>query len=176
MSEAAGSEVAVAEPDAVAPLAAAAFAALAFLIPFALSRSTTPTPDHPRVLLWYRALRQPSFKPPDVVIPLAWTGIETGLAVSAYRLLREPRSTHRDRALLWWATNVVGIGAWSRLFFGARNLPASTAASAALGVAAACYLNEVRKVDVPSTTASAPLLLWVGFATVLTAAIWRKNR
>jgi tryptophan-rich sensory protein len=158
------------------PSAAVAMATLAFFVPYALSRSTTPTPDHPRIMSWYKGLRQPWFKPPDVVIPLAWSGIETGLAVSAYRLLRQPSAPHRDRALALLAANVVGIGSWSRLFFGARNLPASTAASAALGVAAAAYLNEVRKVDGPSTVASSPLLAWVCFATLLTGAIWRKNR
>ena len=160
----------------VAPVAAAALASLAYLVPYALSRSTTPTPDHPRVMLWYKTLRLPWFKPPDVVIPVAWTVIETGLAFSAFRLLRKPGSVHRNRSLAWLAGNVIGIGSWSRLFFGSRNLPASTVASAALGVAAATYVKEVSKVDGPATAASAPLLLWVCFATVLTGAIWRINR
>lgn len=158
------------------PAAAAAIAASAYVVPYALSRSTSPSPDHPRVFLWYRLLRQPSFKPPDLAIPIAWVAIETGLAWAGYRLLRRRRSPKRDRALALLAGNVLGIGGWSRLFFGSRNLPASTVASAALGVAATAFVAQTSRVDRQAAVASVPLVLWVGFATVLTAAIWRKNR
>lgn len=68
--------------------AAAAIASCALAVPFALSLSSTPSPNHPRTLLWYRSLREPKFKPPDGVFPLAWGGIEAALAAAGYRLLR----------------------------------------------------------------------------------------
>ena len=151
-------------------------ASAAFALPLLLSRSTSPSPDHPRVFLWYRGLRQPAFKPPDVAIPLAWIGIESGLAYAAYRLLQRPASAARTRALALLGGNVIGIGGWSRLFFGGRNLPVSTVAAASLGVAAVAYVNETRKVDDAAAASSVPLVVWVAFATVLTAAIWQKNR
>ena len=162
--------------DGLPPVIAGSLASAAYVVPYLLSRSTTPTPDHPKVSLWYRSLRQPSIKPPDVLIPIAWIAIETGLAFAGYRLLRARPSSVRSRALALLAGNVVGIGAWSRLFFGGRNLPASTIAAAALGVGAAAYVHEARKVDRPAAAASVPLVAWVCFATVLTAAIWRRNR
>lgn len=158
------------------PALAATIAAAAYAVPYALSRSTTPTPDHPRTLFWYLRLDQPAIKPPDVAIPITWVGIETGLAYAAYRLLRRPSSALRTRALALLAGNVLGIGGWSRLFFGARNLPVSTVAAAGLAATAAVYVNEARKVDEPAAAAGVPLVLWVCFATVLTAAIWRRNR
>ncbi len=163
-------------PAGLPPAAAASIATAAYLVPYALSRSTSPSPDHPRVFVWYRLLRKPRFQPPDVSIPIAWLAIETGLAFAGYRLLRQPSSPARDRALALLAGNVVGIGGWSRLFFGGRSLPASTIAAGALGVAAAAYVNEARKADAPAAAASVPLVGWVAFATVLTAAIWRRNR
>ena len=153
-----------------------AISSAAFVLPFLLSRSTSPSPDHPRVLLWYRLLRQPKFKPPDVAIPLAWTAIEAALAVAAYRLLRRPAAPGRNRALAWLAGNVVGIGAWSRLFFGSRNLPASTLGAAALVATGVAYVAESREADRTAAVAGVPFVAWVAFATVLTAAIWRKNR
>lgn len=54
----------------------------AFIVPLALSASSSPSPNHPRVLLWYGLLRKPSFKPADWVIPLAWLGIERALAAA----------------------------------------------------------------------------------------------
>lgn len=160
----------------IAKPAAAAIASIAYVVPYLLSRSTTPTPNHPRVFLWYRGLRQPAFKPPDVAIPLAWMGVESGLAYAAYQLLQRPSSAARTRALALLGGNVIGIGGWSRLFFGGRNLPVSTVAAASLGVAAVAYVNETRKVDKVAAASSVPLVVWVAFATVLTAAIWQKNR
>lgn len=151
-------------------------AAAAYVVPLALSYSTAPSPNHPRTLLWYKTLRMPSFKPPDAAVPLAWAAIETTLAFAAYRLLRRPGSPARSRALAWLGANVVAIGGWSRLFFGQRNLPASTIAAATMIGSGAAFVAEARKVDGSASAAGVPFVAWVAFATVLTAAIWRRNR
>ena len=161
---------------ACSPPVAAAIASAAYLVPYALSRSTSPSPDHPRVLIWYRLLRQPWFKPPDVAIPIAWIAIESALSVAGYRLLRKPSSPLRNRALALLAGNVIGIGGWSRLFFGHRSLPVATVAASVLAVGAVAYVNEARRVDASAAKAGVPMVLWVSFATLLTAAIWRRNR
>ena len=160
----------------VAKPLAAALAASAFIVPIALSASTSPSVQHPRVMIWYRSLRQPWFKPPDVAIPIAWTAIEAGLASSAYRLLRAPPSGARTRSLSLWAWNVAMIGAWSRLFFGRRNLPASTVAAVAMVATGAALVQQARQVDAAAARAVVPFVAWVGFATLLTAALWRLNR
>ena len=159
----------------VPPVVAATLASGAYVLPYVLSRSTTPSPDHPRVFFWYRWLDKPAIQPPDVAIPVTWVAIETGLAYAGYRLLRKPSSPLRNRALALLAGNVLGIGGWSRLFFGSRNLPLSTSAAVALAAGSAVYVQAVRRVDRPAARASAPLLVWVCFATVLTAALWRRN-
>ena len=169
---ASGASANSAMPGAVA----AVVASLAYVVPFVLSRSTSPTPDHPRVLIWYKMLRQPNFKPPDIAIPIAWTLIESGLAVAAYRLLRSKPSEHRTASLALLAGNVAAIGGWSRLFFGRRNLPASTLAAAAMVGTGAAYVAAARPTDKLAAAAGVPLVAWVAFATVLTAAIWRRNR
>lgn len=160
----------------LSPAQAGLLASAAWIVPFLLARSSTPDPSHPRVMLWYRTLHQPPFKPPDLAIPLAWAGLETLLAVSGYRLLRRRSSPRRSRALAWLAGNVVGIGAWSRLFFGGRSLPASTVAAAALAGSGVGYVAAARKVDAPAAAAAVPYVAWVAFATLLTAEIWRRNR
>lgn len=155
---------------------AAVVASMAYVVPFLLSRSTSPTPDHPRILLWYKMLRQPSFKPPDIAIPLSWALIESGLAIAAYRLLRKKPSPDRTMSLALLAGNVAAIGGWSRLFFGRRNLPASTLAAAAMIGTGAAYVSAARPADKVAAAAGVPFVAWVGFATLLTAAIWRRNR
>lgn len=168
----AGAPAKVAMPGPVA----AVVASLAYVVPFLLSRSTSPTPDHPRVFLWYRMLKQPKFKPPDIVIPLAWSLIESGLAMAAYRLLQKQPSANRSASLALLAGNVAAIGGWSRIFFGRRNLPASTIAAAAMIGTGAAYVATARRTDQVAAAAGIPFIAWVAFATLLTAAIWRKNR
>ena len=155
---------------------AATVAMGAYVVPLLLSRRSSPTPDHPRVLLWYESLRTPPYKPPDVAIPIAWGVIESALALAAYRLLRREGGPSRRRALGWLAFNVVGIGAWSDLFFGRRNLPLSSVAAAGLVATSAAYVAEAREVDRVAAVAGLPLVAWLTFATVLTTDIWRRNR
>jgi tryptophan-rich sensory protein len=160
----------------VSKLPAAAIASSAFVVPLALSASSSPSPAHPRVLAWYTSLRQPRFKPKDWVIPVAWLGIETGLAAAGYRLLRAQPSATQRRALGWLAWNVTMIGGWSRLFFKHRNLGVSTVAAASMVATGAAYIKDAKGVDVGAARAGAPFLAWVSFATVLTATIWSLNR
>jgi len=154
---------------------AAAIASCAFALPLALSISSTPSPNHPRTMLWYLSLRKPSFKPPDWVIPLAWGCIEAALAVAAYRLLRSAPSAARSRALALWGWNVSMIGGWNRYFFKRHDLRLSTVAAAGLVATSAAFVNEAKRVDKTASRAGLPLVGWVAFATVLTATIWHLN-
>jgi translocator protein len=154
----------------------AAIASAALLLPASLAASTSPSPNHPRVMLWYRTLRQPFFKPPDAAIPMAWSVIEACLARAAYGLLRSEPSAARDHSLALLAANVAMIGGWSRLFFGVRSLPASTVAAAAMTVSGAAFVRVAKAVDPAAARAGVPFVAWVAFATVLTGTIWALNR
>jgi translocator protein len=154
---------------------AAAIASCALTVPLALSLSSAPSPNHPRNFLWYLTLREPSFKPPDWTFPAAWTVIEAGLAAAGYRLLRARSSAARTNALLLWGWNVAWIGGWSRLFFKQHRLGVSTVAAASLVATSAAFVHQANKVDRTAARAGLPLVGWVAFATVLTAAIWHLN-
>ena len=156
--------------------ASLALAAGTFVVPLALSASSSPSPNHPGVFLWYRSLRTPSFKPPDRVIPLAWFGIEACLAAAAYRLLRSQPTPDRNRALGWLSWNVFAIGGWSQLFFKRRTLAASTVAAASMIATGAQFVRQARPVDTVASRAGIPFVAWVSFATVLTATIWGLNQ
>ena len=155
-------------------LAAAAVASLAVLAPAVAGTVWGPQRFWPG--LWYRWLRKPGFQPPDAVLPIAWGLIDTASAAGAYRLLRCPPSPQRSQALGWWALNVALTAGWSGLFFGRRNLPLSTLAAAAMVGSGVAYVAQSRQVDRPAAAAGVPFVAWVAFATVLTAAIWHKNR
>jgi tryptophan-rich sensory protein len=161
---------------ALRPGPAAAIASLAYGLPLLLSIGANPAPTNPKTFAWYATLRKPRLRPPDAAVPLVWAAIETGLAVGAYRLLRRGDSPQRRSALAAWAVNVAMIGGWTRLFFGRRNLPASTAAAAAMVATGVGYVTSARRVDNTAGTVGLPFVGWVAFATVLTASIWAMNR
>lgn len=153
---------------------AAAWASTALLWPALAGRWWGP--HRLRAGVWFRLLHKPAFQPPDAAIPLAWGAIDSALAIGAYRLLRRPATPERSRALGWWALNVALIGGWSGVFFGRRNLPASTVLAATMVATGAAYVVQSRKVDQPAALSGVPYVAWVAFATVLTAALWRRNR
>ncbi|WP_052736547.1 TspO/MBR family protein [Aquincola tertiaricarbonis] len=162
------------------PLAAAALASGALLLPVAAGWAFGP--QRPAAFVWYATLRMPRWKPPDPVIPAAWTLIDCGLAVAAYRLLRAPggpglpQQQARHEALAWLALNVSLIGGWSAVFFGARHLPASLLVAAAMVGTGSAAVRAAARVDGVAARATLPFVGWVGFATALTAAIWWLNR
>jgi benzodiazapine receptor len=156
--------------------AAAVLAASAFVVPLALSASSTPSPNHPREFVWYTTLRKPWFKPPDWLVPLAWFGIEGTLAFAGYRLLRSRPSPARQNALALLTWNILMIGGWSRLFFKRRNLGLSTVAAATMVATGAEFVRQAKRVDPATSRAGIPFVAWVSFATVLTATIWGLNR
>jgi benzodiazapine receptor len=157
-------------------VAAATVASGAFVVPLALSASSSPSPNHPRIFIWYRLLRKPGFKPADWVIPATWLAIEAGLSATAYRLLRAAPGPARSTALTWLAGNVLAIGGWSQLFFKRQQLGVSTVAAGALALSSKKLIDSAGKVDPIAARAAVPLLLWVSFATVLTGTIWHLNR
>ena len=163
-------------PSVPSQATAAALASAAFVVPALLSFSSSPSPNHPRVFFWYRSLRQPFFKPPDALIPAAWFGIEAALSAATYRLLRAAPSAARTGALASMAWNVGMIGSWSRLFFRHRDLALSTAAAATMVATGVAFVDQARQVDRVAARAGVPFVVWVTFATVLTASIWRLNR
>jgi tryptophan-rich sensory protein len=79
------------------PLACIAIASGAFIVPLARSASSSPSPNHPRILFWYWSLRKPFFKPKDWVVPVAWLGIEAALATLPTACF-DPHQAHPEHA------------------------------------------------------------------------------
>jgi tryptophan-rich sensory protein len=168
-------DLSLANSKGPSPAAAAVLASGAFLVPLALSASSSPSPNHPQTMAWYQSLRVPFFKPPDWAVPIAWTAIQSALAAAAYRLLRAPPSAARSRALTLLGWNVTMIGAWSRLFFRRRALGASTAAAVTMVATGVAYVHDAKRVDPAAARDGVPFVAWVAFAALLTASIWRLN-
>ncbi len=159
------------------PLPAAVMGACGFVLGGALlARTWGPEPQHPRTTAWYAALRKPPFTPPGWVIGGAWMTLEALLAVAGTRLLAAPPDPARVRALAGWAVAVSGIPGWMAVFFGARRVAGGLAVIGLMLGAASTAIAAARQVDRVAASAMAPLLGWLGFAGLLNAEVWRRNR
>ena len=132
-------------------------------------------PQQPRTAFWYARLRKPGYTPPGPVIGATWGVLETLLVATGYRLLRQPSSPPRNKALGAWGCSLLGLAAFPFLFFGRKRLGQSAAASAAMAAAAAGTAINARHVDGPAAVMTLPLLGWVSFATFLSGDLYRRN-
>lgn len=129
---------------------------------------------------WYRTIDKPTYVPPDVVFPIAWTSLYADIAVTSGRTIDalgargDSRATRSYTAAL--VTNLALNAGWSWLFFKAHKLGASAVAAAALTASSADLARRTAKVNTGTGAALAPYPLWCAFATVMTTDIWRRNR
>jgi tryptophan-rich sensory protein len=133
-------------------------------------------PQTPRRAAWYAALRKPDYTPSGPVIGAAWGGLDILLCVTGYRLLRQPPGRARGVALGCWTLALGGLAGFPAVFFGRRRLGEGTAVAAGMCAAALGGTLAAARVDRTAAAAQLPLVLWTGFATLLSAALWRRNR
>ncbi|MBW4024420.1 MAG: tryptophan-rich sensory protein [Proteobacteria bacterium] len=132
-------------------------------------------PQQPRTALWYALLRKPRYTPPGPAIGATWGVLEVLLVATGYRLLHQPPSSTRDKALGGWVCSLIGLAAFPWLFFKRKRLGMSTAASAAMLAAATGTAAHARTIDTPAAVMTLPLLGWLGFATLLNGDLYRRN-
>jgi benzodiazapine receptor len=125
--------------------------------------------------VWFRALRKPSYQPPDYVFGPVWTVLYATIAYAGYRIWRAPDSKQRSVALGLWTAQLILNGAWTPLFFGARKPLIALGDMIALDAAAIAFTATATAVDKPAAALIAPYLGWLGFATALNAKIVAKN-
>jgi len=155
--------------------AAAAYGAAqglsAWVARYARGRGTRPQ---------YEQFERPVFAPPGAVFPVVWSALNLTTATSAWLVWRDveagPGGSSRRRAVLeWWALAVIVRSGYVPLAFGSRRLWAATADSALLCAVMVRYGSLARQVDQTAAALAVPEIVWTAFATVLSAAVARKN-
>ena len=129
---------------------------------------------------WYRNLDRPSWQPPAIAFPVVWTLLYADIAATSAATLTDLERRGRDgdaaayRRVL--AANLVLNTAWSVLFWRVRR-PWFAAAESAVLTASSADLARRAGASRPSRGKRlAAYAVWTGFATVLSAAIARRNR
>jgi translocator protein len=125
---------------------------------------------------WYRTLDTPPWSPPDAVFGPVWTVLYLLMAVAVWLVWEHRRDVPVWRAHLAIGLFVVQLAlntAWSGVFFGLRSPGGGLAVILALFAAILATIVAFHGIHRVAAWLLAPYLAWVGFATVLNAAIWR---
>jgi len=125
---------------------------------------------------WYATLNKPSFNPPNWVFGPAWTllyilmGIAAGLVWKAGWERREVRV-----ALGIFAVQLLLNGLWSIIFFALESPLWALVEILVLLVFIVLTIVKFKPINATAAYLLVPYVLWVSFATVLTASIWYLN-
>lgn len=124
---------------------------------------------------WYRALRKPSFQPPDWLFGPAWTVI-LGLAAWSAALGWEHASVdQRPLVVGLFLLNALFHLLWSPLFFKLHRPDWALYEVPLLWLSILAPIVVLAPISPLASWLLAPYLVWVSFATVLNASIVRLN-
>jgi benzodiazapine receptor len=125
---------------------------------------------------WYQSLKEPAWKPPDVLFGPAWTFIYACAAVAGVAAWRRADDrSRREWMLCLFAANAFLNVLWSLLFFRLRRPDWALYEVGFLWlsiVVLAAYLGRFSR---PSAAWLAPYLVWVTFAAALNFEVVQLN-
>jgi translocator protein len=125
---------------------------------------------------WFRGLAKPSWYPPPQTFGVVWTALYAGTAWAAGEVLERSGPAGRRAFTRAYAVNLLLNGGWPPLFFRAHRLWWSAAESAVLTASTVDLVRRAARVSGPAAAVLSPYAAWSAFATVLSAAIARRNR
>ncbi len=126
---------------------------------------------------WYPTIKKPVFNPPNWVFAPVWTllfimmGIAAGLV---WDKLKENRELVKKGLFLFTIQLLLNIF-WSYIFFSLKNLLLATIEIVLLLLIIFETYTVFKKVDKLAGRLLIPYLVWVSFATLLTASIYFLN-
>ena len=136
--------------------------------------------SRPRITRSYSRLRKPSYVPPNVVFPVAWTTLYADIAVTSATAIDRLRAAGRDKEarnyVVALAANLILNAGWSWLFFKYQKLGASAIGAVVLAASSADLARRTAAADPRAGAALGPYPLWCAFATVMSGHIWVLNR
>ncbi len=125
---------------------------------------------------WYRALRKPTWQPPDWAFGPAWTLI-LGMAAWSGALAWEaaPDAAARFEVVVLFAANGLFHFLWSPLFFRLKRPDWALFEVVFLWLSCLALIIGLARFSTTASLLIVPYLLWVSFASWLNLAIVRLN-
>lgn len=124
---------------------------------------------------FYAQLVRPAWAPPGWLFGPVWTVLYLMMAVAAWLVWRERGRAGARAALSLFLVQLAANALWSWLFFAWRRGALAFAEVLLLGALVALTMVAFWRIRPLAGMLLLPYLLWVGFATALTFAVWRLN-
>ncbi|KAA0076401.1 TspO/MBR family protein [Tardiphaga sp. P9-11] len=130
----------------------------------------------PEIAGWYAGLAKPSWTPPPVVFPIAWTTLYILMAIAFWRLWdRAAPSALRGRAMILFAIQLALNAAWSPVFFGWHGIRTGLVIVALMVVTITATILSATRVDRIAAWLLVPYLCWVLYASTINAGVVALN-
>lgn len=124
---------------------------------------------------WYMSLEKPAFNPPSWIFGPVWTALYITMAVAAWLVWKSSGFRGAGPALSLYFVQLGLNLAWSGVFFALRSPGWALVEIAALWLAIAGTILLFFRHSAAAGWLMVPYLVWVSFAALLNAAIWRLN-
>jgi len=131
---------------------------------------------YPNLAPWYAGLSKPAFNPPNWLFAPVWTALYLLMAFVLWRLLRLAPSSARRNAMVLFFVQLALNAAWSWMFFAAHSPLLGLVNIVPQWLAVVATIVALARLDRLAAWCLAPLALWVGYASLLNAALWWLNR
>ena len=125
---------------------------------------------------WYPTLIKPSFNPPSWVFGPVWTILYILMGYSFYRIWMQHVSIHRIYATRLFIVQLILNFFWSLIFFRWHLTGLATIEIIILWISILLMIRSFLKLDRIAGYLQIPYLLWVSFATMLSASLWYLNQ
>ena len=122
---------------------------------------------------FYAQLSKPSWAPPAWVFGPVWTVLYGLMGIAAWLVWRSPGP--KRAALTLFGAQLVANALWSWLFFAWHRGALAALEILVLLALIVDMIVAFWRVSRVAALLMVPYLLWVGFASVLTWAVWRSN-
>ena len=124
---------------------------------------------------WYLTLAKPNFTPPNYLFGPVWTFLYAFMGVAFFRILEKGKSVQKIKAIRIYLWQLFFNFCWSFLFFSQHQIGLALIDILCLWVLILIMIIRFKKLDAFAGYSQIPYLLWVSFATALTAAIFILN-
>ncbi len=127
---------------------------------------------------WYKTIEKPSFNPPNWIFAPVWSALYVMMGIAAGLVWHEmDRQKETVKKGLTFFAIQLGLNVlWSFIFFGLHNPMLALIEIIILWLMIYETFVQFNKVNKIAGLLFIPYLLWVTFATTLTASIWWLNR
>jgi len=127
---------------------------------------------------WYMTLNKPSFNPPNVIFGPVWTTLYFLMGIAFYDIWCKHTKKSFDwlSAVTFFLLQLVLNTLWSIVFFGMHEIGIALLIILILLMMIILCIISFTRISKRAGLLLIPYLIWVGFATMLNAALLLLNR